>query len=51
MRNSLAAVFAISICYGGGLKICHGISEISNRGIYIGVYRGDLIWRVLNFIS
>ena len=29
--------------WGDFLKNCHGISEISNRGIYIGVYRGDLI--------
>ena len=39
MRSVVPAMFGIVICYEGYfLKIYHDISEISNRGIEIGVY-------------
>ena len=50
-KESRGGVCDFDMLWGGFLKICHGSSEISNRGIYSGVYRGDLTWRVLNFIS
>ena len=38
--------------WGDFLKSCHGISEISNRGIYMGVYRGDLtLYPVFDFLA
>jgi hypothetical protein len=38
--------------WGDFLKNCHGISESSNRGIHIGVYRGDLtLYLVFDFLA